>query len=180
MNNRLTSHNQQVFSLDHFLTNNECESLIDLAESSGFLAAGVRMPEGQVAMPLVRNNERCLVESAAWVDLIWNRLKILDLPVLEGRKSCGLPKDLRFYKYSVGQRFKRHKDGPWTENGRTSKLTLLVYLNQEFVGGSTDFQAIQIHALVGKLVLFTHPIWHEGTVVTGGVKYVLRSDVLYE
>jgi 2OG-Fe(II) oxygenase superfamily len=180
MSNHLFRHNAEVFTLDGFLTADECQSLIDLAEDVGFESAGVRMPEGQVAMPLVRNNERCLVESKLWVDLIWNRLSGLDLPNVDSEVPYGLPKDLRFYKYSPGQRFKRHKDGPWKENGRTSKLTLLVYLNEEFVGGTTDFLDVKIEASVGKLLLFVHPIWHEGTIVTGGIKYVLRSDVLYE
>ena len=179
MTEHLTHHSQQIFSLEGFLTSSECQSLIQLAEAQGFSAAGVRMPEGQVAMPLVRNNERCLVESESWVQLLWDRLSKLDLPILDGSNAFGLPKDLRFYKYSAGQHFKRHKDGPWSENGRTSKLTLLVYLNHEFQGGATDFQTILIKAEVGKLLLFTHPIWHEGTVVTDGFKYVLRSDVLY-
>lgn len=130
-------------------------------------------------MPLVRNNERVIVEGRGWVAHLWERLSGIALPVVDGERPLGLPKDLRFYKYSNGQRFKMHKDGPWTENGMTSKLTFLVYLNDGFVGGATDFRDFSVSPRAGNALLFIHDTWHEGASVTEGVKYVLRSDVLY-
>lgn len=110
---------------------------------------------------------------------MWNRLSEIDLPVIDRQKPIGLPKDLRFYKYANGQRFKMHKDGPWSENGLSSKLTFLIYLNDDFVGGSTVFKDLSVSPVAGDALLFIHDTWHEGSAVTEGVKYVLRSDVLY-
>ena len=101
------------------------------------------------------------------------------IPVLDGQTARGLPKDFRFYKYTAGQRFKMHKDGAWTEGGHTSKLTLLVYLNEGFEGGSTDFHDVSITPRTGDALFFIHNTWHEGAAVSAGVKYVLRSDVLF-
>ena len=176
---KLMPHTDRVFSIPSFLDHAECADLIALAESSGFVPAGVRTSAGQKAMPLVRNNERAMIESRSWVSRIWSRLSAIALPTLDGETPVGLPKDLRFYKYSNGQRFKMHKDGPWTENGASSRLTFLIYLNDGFVGGATDFRDFSISPETGNALLFIHDTWHEGASVVEGIKYVLRSDVLY-
>ena len=157
----------------------ECQQLIQLAEEQGFVAAAVRTLEGQKSMPLVRNNQRTLLDSPEWVALLWARLAALPLPVLDGQSAVGLPKDLRFYKYDPGERFKMHKDGPWHEDGQSSKLTALFYLNDGYEGGETVFRDATVVPETGMLLLFEHPNWHEGTALTAGTKYVMRSDVMY-
>ena len=76
--------------------------------------------------------------------MLWQGLLAHDLPDIAGRQACGLPRDLRFYQYLPEQRFKMHKDGPWLEEGLRSELTLLVYLNEDFQGGATDFRGFQV------------------------------------
>lgn len=169
-----------AFTVPAFLSPEECGRLIELAERRGFQPADVRTGDGAKPMPGVRNNERVLVESAQWVDLLWERLRLCDLPPLDGQRAAGLPKDLRFYKYWPGQRFKMHKDGPWIESGMTSKLTFLVYLNDAFTGGATDFRQFEVVPETGMALLFIHDTWHEGAAVLDGLKYVLRSDILYQ
>jgi 2OG-Fe(II) oxygenase superfamily len=175
----LTWHTSQVSSLAHFMTPAECRALVALAQSAGFVSAPVRTVGGPVAMPAIRNNDRCIIESPDWVALIWQRLQALGLPILEGQRPIGLPRELRFYQYREGQRFKMHKDGPWKENGQISKLTLLIYLNEGFIGGETNFRTFDLAPTTGLLCLFEHAIWHEGVAVSSGTKFVLRSDVLY-
>ncbi|UHQ24906.1 2OG-Fe(II) oxygenase [Lysobacter sp. 5GHs7-4] len=176
---RLTAHSERAFTVGGLFGADECAQLIALAEARGFEPAGVRTTAGQKAMPHVRNNERVVLESPEWVDRLWRRLSGLALPVLDGQVARGLPRSLRFYKYGPGQRFRMHKDGPWTEDGMSSRLTLLVYLNEGFVGGDTDFRDFRIAPVAGEALLFVHDTWHEGAAVEQGVKYVLRSDVLY-
>jgi hypothetical protein len=175
----LLSHSDRVFSIPSFLSEAECLALVELAESRGFAAADVRTATGQKAMPSIRNNDRTLLAHSEWVDRLWQRLSLVALPVLDGERALGLPKDLRFYKYSPGQRFKMHKDGPWIEDGLSSKLTFLVYLNDGFEGGATGFRTFSIAPQMGMALLFVHDTWHEGAPVIDGIKYVLRSDVLY-
>lgn len=66
-----------------------------------------------------------------------------------------------------------------TAQGRVSRLTLLVYLNDGFEGGATDFRDFAVTPRTGDALLFVHDTWHEGQAVTRGHKYVLRSDVMY-
>lgn len=172
-------HSERVFSVPGLLSGDECTALIELAEQRGFDAASVRTAAGQQLMRNVRNNERAQFAAPSWITVLWERLSDLPLPRLDGQVAVGLPKELRFYKYSAGQRFKMHKDGPWTEGGMTSRLTLLVYLNQDFEGGETDFREFKVVPQQGCGLLFIHDTWHEGVEVGRGMKYVLRSDVIY-
>ena len=59
-------------------------------------------------------------------------------------------------------------------------LTLIVYLNDDFEGGETDFDlGVCVDPRPGTALLFQHFLLHEGCKVTAGMKYVLRSDVMY-
>jgi hypothetical protein len=176
---RLVAHSPRAFSIEGFIEPEECEQLIALAEREGFASAGVRTADGPKAMPAIRNNERAMLPSPSWVELLWQRLQGVALPEVGGQTPKGLPRDLRFYRYAPGQRFKMHKDGPWHEDGLTSRLTLLVYLNDGFTGGDTDFREFRVKPETGAALLFIHDTWHEGAAVESGTKYVLRSDVLY-
>ena len=173
-----------VFVVPDFLTPQECSDLIACSEAAGFSAADVRTATGQASMPTIGNNDRLILSLddvlvASWVALVVGRLLAFDLPEIAGERAVGLPRDVRFYRYGPGQRFKMHKDGPWREDELTSRLTFLVYLNEGFDGGGTDFRDLIVTPKVGSALIFEHATWHEGAAVTAGTKYVLRSDVLY-
>jgi hypothetical protein len=55
----------------------------------------------------------------------------------------------------------------------------MMYLNDNFEGGETTFRELKIRPRQGMALLFLHNLYHEGTQVTRGVKYVLRTDVMY-
>lgn len=166
-------------TIDRFLSAGECAAAILLAETAGFGGATVRTKSGNHALPHIRNNDRAMVPAGPWRELLWGRLLTIALPELDGEHAVGLPEELRFYRYRSGQRFKMHKDGPWNEAGLTSKLTFLVFLNEDFDGGGTDFRGSVVQPATGMALLFPHATWHEGMTVTAGTKYVLRSDILY-
>jgi len=86
----------------------------------------------------------------------------------------------RFYKYSEGQYFKWHQDGSVTQATDTiSLLTLLVYLNDNFAQGYTQFPWDKIAPKTGTALIFPHKLTHRAIQPVGGVKYVLRTDVFY-
>jgi hypothetical protein len=58
----------------------------------------------------------------------------------------------------------------------------MVYLNEKFEGGETVFfvePEVIIKPRAGSALLFQHPIIHEGSEVRAGVKYVVRTDLMY-
>ncbi|MEI8382551.1 MAG: 2OG-Fe(II) oxygenase [Planctomycetota bacterium] len=139
----------------------------------------------------IRNNDRVALTDARLAADMWHRIAPY-LPVLDGYCVCGVDSHIRFYRYFPGQHFKRHKDGTATnELGQRSKLSYLIYLNDDCTGGSTAFLEYRdvngapekieyvITPATGMALLFRHERWHEGTPVSAGAKYVLRSDVFY-
>jgi len=65
---------------------------------------------------------------------------------------------------------------------RITLFTVLVYFNDDFVGGETRFQE-QLERVVvprrGSVAIFQHKVRHEGCAVASGTKYAMRSDVIY-
>jgi hypothetical protein len=98
------------------------------------------------------------------------------------RAVMGIYLPLRIYRYEPGQHFGLHQDQAYAgPDGSRSLLTLMVYLNDDFEGGDTDFpeQETRVVPKTGTALWFQHMLLHSGTRVVRGVKYVLRSDVLY-
>lgn len=184
-----------IFTIADVLTPTQCRALIAQAEQMGFEPASVRTPSGPEMNPGVRNNDRVVLKDEAMATAMWNRLEAT-LPTLDGAKPSGIDSMWRFYRYVPGQQFERHMDGAAVtlEGGQRSKLSLLIYLNDDCEGGATVFPEgrpvadaaappapplLMITPRTGQALLFRHERWHEGTPVLRGCKYVLRSDVLY-
>lgn len=121
---------------------------------------------------------------------------------------CGINKRWRFFRYGQDCVYRPHIDGSWpagslSEDGKSyqidksgstrSYLTFLIYLNDGFEGGETRFfypdetgtlVARGIIPTMGSVLVFpqgnTASLLHEGSAVTKGEKYVVRTDVLYK
>lgn len=191
MNQQVTRIDDDVFTIADVLTAEECSTIFSRMESIGFEAASVRTSAGPQMMPEIRNNDRVVFQDDELADLMWQRIESL-LPDLDGQRPCGVDRLLRVYRYVPGQQFRRHKDGMVTNDlGQNSKLSYLVYLNDDCEGGATKFrdystvdgQRTKIETDIvptrGMALLFRHERWHEGTEVICGAKYVLRTDVFY-
>ena len=100
---------------------------------------------------------------------------------IDGWKLKGLNPQMKIYRYEVGQQFKMHRDIPYrpSDNER-SFVTMLIYLNEDYDGGETFFMDGSIVPETGKCLLFQQNILHAGVKVTDGVKYAIRTDVMYE
>jgi 2OG-Fe(II) oxygenase superfamily len=79
-------------------------------------------------------------------------------------------------------------DTTTSANNIKSYLTFLIYLNHDFEGGETKFYlphhlARGVVPKAGSILIFPQgnlaSLIHEGAAVTKGVKYVIRTDVLY-
>jgi predicted 2-oxoglutarate/Fe(II)-dependent dioxygenase YbiX len=180
-----------IWTIDAVFTPLECLALIDRAEAIGFEAATVRSVDGPKMMTQIRNNDRVTINDITLADRMLQRIQHL-LPELDSAIACGVDSQLRFYRYHPGQQFRRHKDGAVTNLlGQTSKLSYMIYLNDRCEGGDTAFREYYVTEgvshktefivtpTIGMALLFRHELRHEGTPVTAGVKYVLRSDVFY-
>ncbi|MBY0457399.1 MAG: 2OG-Fe(II) oxygenase, partial [Gemmataceae bacterium] len=106
-------------------------------------------------------------------------------------EATGLNERFRFYRYDEGQTFRPHYDGHFARNDERSQLTFMIYLSGDCEGGETviyfsddglsqpDGAQVRVKPEAGKALVFFHYLLHEGAPVTGGRKYVLRTDVMY-
>jgi predicted 2-oxoglutarate/Fe(II)-dependent dioxygenase YbiX len=173
-----------VFTIDGFLTPDECAQFIRLGEDAGFDDAPITTAAGPMMRPDIRNNSRVVFDEVSLANDLWRRLAPHVPPTIEGTTPVGLNERFRFYRYDPGQIFAPHYDGAYRrDNGECSQLTFMAYLNEGFGGGETKFDLrhgeITIVPKTGMALLFIHRLLHEGARVTSGRKYVLRSDVMY-
>jgi len=173
---------QDIFTITNFFSPEECNALIQKSEAIGYEEAMVDVGGGEQRMIKgVRNNERVLYKDEIYAAFIWERLKEFAPQGNFDRTACGLNELFRFYKYSPGQRFKMHKDGSFVRDlSEASQYTFMIYLNAGYSGGETVFASGEvIRPEAGTALVFYHPLRHEGTLLTDGVKYVLRTDIMY-
>jgi 2OG-Fe(II) oxygenase superfamily len=159
----------------------ECEALIARAESAAFEPATINTRSGAKRDERARDNDRVILDDVELASDLWSRVAG-HVPVIRaGRQVIGLNERLRFYRYHPGQKFDWHVDAPFRRgNGEMSLLTFMIYLNEGYRGGATAFHdAVDIVGERGMALLFEHGLMHRGDEVTEGVKYALRSDVMY-
>lgn len=169
-----------IFTIANVLTADECQAYVTLTEQAGYAAATINTNKGVELRPDIRNNTRVILDDFEIARNLWQRVQAQIPPVLAGRQALGLNERFRFYRYDVGQYFAPHYDGCFRrDNGEQSLLTFMIYLNDDFEGGETNFGEITIKPETGMALVFEHQLLHEGCAVTKGRKYVLRSDVMY-
>lgn len=176
----LIQHTPKIWTLRNFISKEECCKLISLSEEKGYEEAKINLRSGSQMMKSIRNNSRLLYTDITLAEKYWNILKPYCPEYLEDWRALGLNEQFRFYKYENDERFKRHIDGRFRRNEtEESRITFMIYLNDDFKGGKTAFDDITIKPETGSALLFIHELKHEGCPVISGTKYALRSDVMY-
>lgn len=190
-----------VYLLHGLMTRKECRRLIAAAEAIGFSHAGLAIGDDTYRVNLaVRNNLRVVFDAPPLAAGLWARASGLLTPDHEGAPVRGLNDRFRVYRYEEGMRFFPHVDVRTTVPAGETRASLVIYLSDEFEGGSTRFFETKDRAVrrgegrgrkfdnrvrfalrpeIGGAVVFEHLLLHEGAEVTRGVKYAVRSDVVY-
>lgn len=171
-------------------TGSECEVMIQMAETHGLSGATPRVLEGHVQtaeeMREQRNSHRIPFESHELARWLFSRIapfvpqRVLDMTPYSLHERC------RVVKYTPGMYFKAHNDGykRRSENDR-SFFSFLLYLNDGYEHGRTQFydpdnlNATDWAPRQGSVLVFDHTIWHGSSALTNGVKYALKSEVMY-
>jgi predicted 2-oxoglutarate/Fe(II)-dependent dioxygenase YbiX len=183
---RIDIANDRIWTVDGLCGADECDDLVRLAESRGFEAAPITTSRGFVMAPDIRNNTRVILDDVPRAAALWDRVARW-VPARIGRhRAVGLNERFRFYRYTRGQQFDWHRDGAFHRSDvEYSLLTFMIYLNDGCEGGATEFEdhdsahPLRVTPARGMALLFHHPLVHRGAPVRRGVKYVLRSDVMY-
>ncbi|MGI4737889.1 MAG: prolyl hydroxylase family protein [Janthinobacterium lividum] len=177
---KLTQVADTIFTVEDFLTRAECLQYIVRSEEIGYELAKVNTASGSKVKTDVRNNSRAFHNSEELAQELWQKLAPFAPARLGNSTALGLNELFRFYRYQRGHKFRGHYDESYIRNAQeASYFTFMVYLNDNFQGGDTTFRGVRIKPRQGMALLFLHSLYHEGSEVTQGVKYVLRSDMMY-
>ena len=186
--------NSHCFTLNNLLTAGECEFYIQECEKVGFQTLSSKFPA------YYRVNDRVLTLSHEIANALFSRITPLltrhDVirirPIGFGNEGTWRPirlnECIKIMKYSSGGHFAPHFDGPWVpREDESSVYTVVIYLNTNYTGGQTKFidehdvkrVYHEVQPRVGMGLIFNHDTFHEGTPVLSGVKYLLRTEVMF-
>jgi hypothetical protein len=200
--------NNYIYTIDNFLTVDECDSIIKCSEKLEFEQMNWRnsqrviiMEENKMLETTIKkrlndnkflrkiNNTRCTPYGFNSTNIKWN-------PCKGEINEC-----FRINKYEDGQEFIPHRDAQYVKTTfERSNYTLLTYLNDDYDDGETIFhvakdyyvnngytieeemklldEKVIIKPKRGMAVIFCQRCIHEGNVVKNGTKYVLRTDIM--
>ena len=188
-----------VVTCSNALTSEECYAWIAFGEMANMKGLGDEPParpgfkdiqSKRTAGTAERFHGRLSLRDEAAAEAIFRRIRPLLPDTLYGKKPVACNPNLRLYRYSEGQRFGRHVDGAEIlPRGRT-EFTVLLYLSACEGGATTFFRDHEKPDVLfafaptdGAVLLHAHGqrcLTHSGAPVTGGVKYLLRTDVVYQ
>jgi len=147
--------------------------------------------------------DRCLLAKGVKEELG----RIEGQPAVQGQKAVErgdkwrmvrINERMRFLRYGPGNYFKSHCDGTYETPSRDQRsfYTLHLYLNDSVAsggdvkGGATTFhydvdisesRRVVVDPKMGRVLIFQHAhLMHCGDEVLQGIKYTMRSDLMYE
>ncbi len=112
----IINHTKDIYTIDNFWTKLECEDFISKTETIGYEPATITTEKGQKLVKEVRSNDRVMYCDNILDGKIWQNLKSFVPTQFGNSKAIGLNELFRFYKYQVGQQFKKHRDQSFIRN----------------------------------------------------------------
>ncbi|KAG5653211.1 hypothetical protein H0H81_001688 [Sphagnurus paluster] len=200
-----------AFIINDVFEDVECRCLVDAAEKLGLLPDEPIAGSATQLSSVLAHNLIWLADTE-FLTTLYSRI-VPHLPQsIHGGAVKGINARFRLYRYRPGALYRPHIDGAWPASALDetttppsyiydsdptvySRLTLLIYLNDDFEGGCTTFflpsptqgilEARPVKPRTGTVCIFPHgaakgSLLHEGSGVTQGEKYVIRTEILYE
>lgn len=196
----------QCFVLHNLFTQNECVQLIEQGEKYGFLDLNNQYSQqyrnNQRIININENLKSIMFERISkYIDSMI-KIDCGKHPTIATTFYTGgiwqiddLNNTFRLCKYNPTNFFKRHCDEGYHPNpiDHRSLKTCMLYLNENFEGGETVFYldnlkemfdldrtTVSIKPKMGMCLIFNQNIFHEGLTVASGLKYFIRTDILYK
>eukprot|EP00419_Tripos_fusus_P025811 CAMPEP_0172699012 /NCGR_PEP_ID=MMETSP1074-20121228/29872_1 /TAXON_ID=2916 /ORGANISM="Ceratium fusus, Strain PA161109" /LENGTH=291 /DNA_ID=CAMNT_0013520141 /DNA_START=26 /DNA_END=901 /DNA_ORIENTATION=- len=157
----------------------ECAELVSWSNKKGFKALG--------------NRYRCMIDCPAFTSYLFQVLRpYLPEALRHGREQLEeLNERCRFLCYTPGQEFSEHCDACYErprghpKEGQISRITVQLYLHNvpHENGGATTFlgrERVHCQPRCGSALLFTQDLRHEGSILSAGLKYTMRTEVMYK
>jgi hypothetical protein len=176
-------------AVDGVLTLAECGAFVEAARRRGFSRA--RYEAKQRMSKVVVEDGRCA--ASLWERCRRHLPRFWEAPDGSAWRAVGINSHMRVLRYEAGDAFDAHRDAAFARRGLASFVTVQIYLNdggRDFDGGETRFVGKDrrgapedyedVVPRVGRLLYFDHDLLHEGRLVTRGVKYAIRTELMFE
>jgi len=183
----------RLYTCENILSASDCRKLVYLLNFSSAEEDTQKKYLQQIqklGIPLFRTNmKRKYIDEklAATLAPIFQEFLPETLP--DGRKFVGVRSAMNFFRYSPGEYFTTHLDGGFssTATGHSSEYTFVVYLNDDFEGGTTRFCGIpewggarDVKPCIGGISIFRQSdMKHSGVTIKSGFKFILQGMVMY-
>jgi prolyl 4-hydroxylase len=170
---------ENIIYLPEILTEFECNQLIQKAETVGFQQAMLTGTDGKLFLNTkIRNSSRCMIDDETFAQILLDRIS----KYLPDYKNFKINERLRILKYRPGEYFRKHYDNYYSSSSMQGFLTIQIYLNDDYNGGSTRFWNHDTYFATkqrkGSVVIFGGDVLHDGEMVKEGVKYSLRTELM--
>ena len=163
----------ELYVYDGFLSRRECERLVGLIDHH-LRPSTVSFDNGDKGFRTSQTSHLSHLRSPVALGIDEKICKTLGI-------RADYSEGIQAQRYDVGQQFDWHYDGAFERaTGERSRLTFMIYLNDDFLGGQTSFESAVVVPQTGLALFFVHQILHKGQPVHRGRKYVLRTDVMYQ
>jgi len=183
-----------AFVLPDVFTKDECSEIVAWTEKHlRYEPALLNIGHGkQILDTQSRFHDRAIYDSHRIVEILFKRIEDHLPKEWMGKEISGLNERLRFLRYEKGGYFAPHWDGSYMRPDRSERSyhTLILYLNDDFEGGQTNFLKTRpvsdrknewpVGIKTGSVLIFQHDIYHEGDLLKEGRKYCVRTDVMYK
>lgn len=193
-----------VWTIPNFFTPQECQNWISFCERSEGLEYTQHNATNYIAQRecyrMQQSDATDLTEvlfrrlaKAGIIPKLMTALQSMQYEFPDGYQPIGFNPNLRLYKYTKGHAFGRHFDGSnLVESMGMTEITVLIYLSS-CTGGATrfyppiskrkeQFSSFAFDPEPGTMLLHVHGdrcLEHEADQVLEGVKYVLRTDIVF-
>ena len=176
---RIVSSDPYIAIYPELFSSAECRYLMALS-MPWLEKASVLGLDGAPRMDKVRDAHSCSIPHIA-EDLVVQAINRTIAAASGTQAGWGEP--LNILKYTPGQQYRPHHDGTGADNVSVRNLTALIWLNDDYEGGETDFPKIDIRVRggVGDMLVFRNVrdsgafderMIHAGLPVTSGVKWM--------
>jgi PKHD-type hydroxylase len=164
-----------IRTINHFLTKEECDSIVDEFSKCNLETAGIGANFIGEELRRIRDSQIILTN----IDWVKQRLESV-LKIELQFKGYGLDEieKFQFTKYTNGGHYDWHTDTGLNFGNRF--CSIVIQLNDEYNGGALlyknhDSTEIEFEKGIGNLFIFNSSIEHKVTPITFGIRYSLVS-----
>ena len=175
-------------SIYNVFSEKECNDLINVIKKLGFNKASLFTDVHGVEHydTDIRNSMRKIIDNRDFAQLLEKRIYKYIPKTYNDLEYHSINYRFRFLKYEKGGFFARHKDNNYKNKESMSLITILIYLNDNYEGGYTTFFAnvddkkgFTLKPKTGMVSLMDQDIGHYVPELTEGIKYVIRTEIMY-